>query len=247
MDDWSIIQNQAKKLLETKAKFRSLGGLVEYCFYYVGEDVIVLDRLNGGDYAKIGRLGALNSIQKLKVIGQMHKANLISDVIRQTALVMLHPNIYYDDNSKQIIWREKRLSNEILEQLINQAKDDELEKIQVQINKRKNQSKFRLNILKLYKQKCAISNTDVEDVLDAAHIISHSKSGINKSDNGILLRSDLHILFDRNLILIEPTTYDVLVSEILKNTPYYNFHKMKLQLPITNEFLLKKWVNKDFA
>ncbi len=63
---------------------------------------------------------------------------------------MLHPNIFYDIDTKEIFWREPINEIEIIEKIINEPKDDELEKIQIQINKRRNQSKFRYNILKLY-------------------------------------------------------------------------------------------------
>ena len=56
MDDWLIIQNQAKKMWQTGAKFNSLGGQVKYNFYHIDEDQIIVDRLNGGNYSKIGRL-----------------------------------------------------------------------------------------------------------------------------------------------------------------------------------------------
>ncbi|AXB55219.1 HNH endonuclease [Flavobacterium fluviale] len=243
MDDWSIIQNQAEKLLKTKGEFHSLGGLVKYRLYHVDDEKIVVDRINGGNYALIGRLGALNAINRLKQERQIKKTDLINSVLRQTTLVLLHPNIYYDNQTKQIIWKDKKKEIKEIESFINQAKDDEIEKIQIQINKRRNQSKFRENICKLYENKCAISNNGIIEVLDAAHIISHSKSGINKNDNGILLRSDLHILFDKNLITIDPQTFEILIDKTLVNSSYYKYHKNKIKLPIGNKYLLKKWEN----
>ena len=158
---------------------------------------------------------------------------------------MLHPNIYYNNDTKQIRWNEIEKTAEDFEDFIDQADDDELEKIRIQVNRRKNQSKFRNSILKLYNNMCAISGTEVTEVLDAAHIISHSKSGINQKNNGILLRSDLHLLFDKNLLQIDPVTCEVLIDKSLKDSIYYTYHKSKLDLPISDTYLLKKY--KDFA
>jgi len=244
MEDWLIILNQATNLLDiNEDKFESLGGNVQYRLHYVDADQIVVDRVNGGNYAKIGRHGAINAINRLKERGRIYKSDFINSVIRQATIVMLHPNIFYDSDTKEIIWREPVNGIELIERVIDEAEDDELEKIQIQINKRRNQSKFRYNILNLYNSKCAISKINIPEVLDAAHIISHSETGINKQNNGILLRNDLHVLFDKNLILINPYTKEVLIDEALRDSQYNIYHKSKIELPITNEYLLKKWEN----
>ncbi|MBK8329906.1 MAG: HNH endonuclease [Bacteroidetes bacterium] len=49
-------------------------------------------------------------------------------------------------------------------------------------------------MLKLYDARCLITGCEIESVLDAAHIISHSSSGLNSQDNGILLRSDIYFV-----------------------------------------------------
>ncbi|WP_183629116.1 HNH endonuclease signature motif containing protein [Novosphingobium sediminicola] len=46
----------------------------------------------------------------------------------------------------------------------------------------------------------------MEDILEAAHIVPHAVIGQkgNDASNGILLRADIHTLFDLNLIRITP-------------------------------------------
>ena len=98
--------------------------------------------------------------------------------------------------------------------------DDPEELRQFALKVRKGQTKFRKKLLALYKGKCAISGSGPESVLEAAHIESHSKTGINSSENGLLLRSDLHTLFDAGLIRVHPDTLEIEIDPVLKGTSY---------------------------
>ena len=113
---------------------------------------------------------------------------------------------------------------------IKEAKDDELNKIQVWINQRKNQSKFKLNLLKKYNSQCLISKIKIPELIEAAHIYPHSRSGQNNVANGILLRSDLHILFDCGLLSINPENFNVIIDKSLAKTEYQKFHNLKVDL-----------------
>jgi putative restriction endonuclease len=124
---------------------------------------------------------------------------------------------------------------------VNEAKDDELNKIQVWINQRKNQSKFKLNLLKKYNSQCLISKIKIPELIEAGHIFPYSESGQNNTANGILLRSDLHILFDRGLVCIDPENFNVLIDKSLEKTEYQKFHDLKVDLSEeSKEFLLLK-------
>ncbi|WLD23470.1 HNH endonuclease signature motif containing protein [Flavobacterium dauae] len=124
---------------------------------------------------------------------------------------------------------------------MKEANDDELQKIQVWINQRKNQSKFKLNLLKKYNSQCLISKIKVPELIEAAHIFPHSKSGQNNIANGILLRTDLHILFDRGLLCIDPENFNVIIDKSLEKTEYQKFHDLKVDLiEESKEFLLLK-------
>lgn len=67
---------------------------------------------------------------------------------------------------------------------------------------RKGQSRFRKALITLYDSRCAFTKTKEETVLEACHIISHAKTGDNTLDNGLLLRSDIHVLFDEHLVTL---------------------------------------------
>jgi len=87
---------------------------------------------------------------------------------------------------------------------------------------RPNQSEFRKRVLENYGT-CVISGTKDASVLQAAHIKPFSEGGDDTAENGILLRSDIHLLFDQNLVAINPKNGNVWVSNDLSNH-YTTFH-----------------------
>lgn len=100
------------------------------------------------------------------------------------------------------------------------------------IKERQGQSEFRTTLLKIYRGRCAFTKVAVRDVLEAAHITPYKGDPTNHPQNGILLRSDLHILFDLGLITIEDD-YTIKVDETLQATCYARLHGKKMQLPKT--------------
>jgi len=59
------------------------------------------------------------------------------------------------------------------------------------------QGAFRVLVTDAYQRRCAITGERTLPVLEAAHILPFAKSGPNLVSNGLLLRSDLHTLFDQ--------------------------------------------------
>ncbi|HEX6784992.1 MAG TPA: HNH endonuclease signature motif containing protein, partial [Sphingomicrobium sp.] len=68
--------------------------------------------------------------------------------------------------------------------------------------------------------RCAITGCAVVDVLEAAHVTPYLGSLTNHVSNGLLLRTDLHTLFDCGLLVIEPKTRTVVIAEALKTSSY---------------------------
>ena len=66
------------------------------------------------------------------------------------------------------------------------------------------QGAFRVLVTSAYSRRCAVSGERVLPALEAAHIKPHSKSGPNRVTNGLLLRSDIHRLFDRGYVTVLP-------------------------------------------
>ncbi|MDV7138249.1 HNH endonuclease [Maribacter sp. TH_r10] len=108
---------------------------------------------------------------------------------------------------------------------------------------RRGQPKLRESLLKAYNHKCAISGHGPESVLEACHIEPHSISGNNQLENGLLLRSDIHCLFDDALIKINPKTYMIEVDDSIIDSPYGRFHGQELHKRIDGTFPSKKYLN----
>ncbi|PYG32257.1 HNH endonuclease [Pelagimonas varians] len=100
-----------------------------------------------------------------------------------------------------------------------------------QIAQRRGQKKFRQALLKAYDGACAISKIEVEAVLEAAHVTPYLGDETNDITNGILLRTDLHTLFDLHLLKIHPETGKVELSPSLASTPYWNYHDKRIFVP----------------
>ena len=70
--------------------------------------------------------------------------------------------------------------------------------------KRLGQGAFRALVTEAYQHRCAITGERTLPVLQAAHIKPPPRSGPNVTSNGLLLRADLHILFDQGLLTVTP-------------------------------------------
>jgi hypothetical protein len=95
---------------------------------------------------------------------------------------------------------------------------------------RRGQPQFRDNLLRAYGRKCSITGEGPEEVLEAVHIVPHAQSGINELDNGLLMRADLHLLFDDGLLSINPATRNIELDSRLQDTPYWQFNGAQLRL-----------------
>jgi putative restriction endonuclease len=100
------------------------------------------------------------------------------------------------------------------------------------------QGAFRVLVIDGYSRRCAISGEKTLPVLEAAHIKSYAKSGPHALSNGLLLRSDMHKLFDTGYITVT-TELKVEVSKRIKEEfdngkEYYKYHGSSL-LYLPNE------------
>ena len=76
-----------------------------------------------------------------------------------------------------------------------------------------------------------MSGWSPDNVLEAAHIQGHAETGDNDIGNGILLRSDLHALFDDHLLRIHPQTMTVVMHEGYVIRPTGCFTGKRLEEP----------------
>jgi len=95
------------------------------------------------------------------------------------------------------------------------------------------QGAFRVLVTDAYLRRCAVTGEKTLPVLEAAHIKPYSLEGPHSVKNGILLRSDLHKLFDLGYVTITPDLM-LEVSPRLKGEwqngrEYYSYHGKVLQ------------------
>lgn len=111
-----------------------------------------------------------------------------------------------------------------------EALDDARLKTMRAVVVRRGQREFRDALLRAYGCRCAISGCDVLDVLEAAHIVPYLGDHTQRPDNGLLLRSDLHTLFDLGRLWID-SSMKVRVAPELEGSEYAAFEGRALALP----------------
>ncbi|PSB02402.1 hypothetical protein C7B64_13240 [Merismopedia glauca CCAP 1448/3] len=107
--------------------------------------------------------------------------------------------------------------------------EDKRISILVAIKARRGQNSFRKELMKAYGGKCAITGCAVEGVLEAAHIAPYKGEHTNIVSNGLLLRTDIHTLFDLGLIKVD-TNYKIIVSSELSDSEYWQYNNIKLNI-----------------
>jgi hypothetical protein len=85
---------------------------------------------------------------------------------------------------------------------------------------RQGQPEFRNRLIEAYGGRCAITDCDAIDALQAAHINPYLGPKTNHVTNGLLLRADIHTLFDRGLLAIDDERMTVILHPTLKATAY---------------------------
>ncbi len=96
------------------------------------------------------------------------------------------------------------------------------------------QGTFRVLVTDAYQRRCAMTGEKTLPVLEAAHIKPVSLSGQHEVSNGLLLRSDLHILFDKGYLTVD-RSHTINVSRRIKEEyengrDYYALHGKKLSV-----------------
>lgn len=115
--------------------------------------------------------------------------------------------------------------------------DDARQRVLRSIAQRRGQRAFRDALMSAYEGRCAMTGCAIADVLEAAHIYPYRGLATNAVSNGLLLRADLHTLFDCGLITIDAVSRTILVSPRLNDSEYGELHGRKLRSPQTSAHL----------
>jgi hypothetical protein len=108
---------------------------------------------------------------------------------------------------------------------------DGRERIVETITKRRGQPQMRLSLLAAYDHTCAVTGCNALDALEAAYIIPYRGKYTHHSSNGLLLRADIHTLFDLGKIAVDTRSMTLVVSDELHNTTYRILADRPLKYP----------------
>jgi putative restriction endonuclease len=121
------------------------------------------------------------------------------------------------------------------------------------ITPRLGQGAFRVAVTEAYGRQCAITNGKVLPALDAAHIKPYGEGGLHSKSNGILLRKDIHSVFDAGYVTIKDD-FTFAVSKKVKDVfnngeEYLRLHGANLRRPERKadwpDTDLLRWHNKE--
>jgi putative restriction endonuclease len=103
------------------------------------------------------------------------------------------------------------------------------------VQPRLGQGIFRVSVIEAYRRACAVTGEHSLPALEAAHIRPYSEGGEHRVSNGLLLRSDIHRLFDQGYVTVTPD-YRFEVGRRLKDDfengrSYYPLRGQKLSVP----------------
>jgi len=105
----------------------------------------------------------------------------------------------------------------------------------IPVRPRLGQGSFRTAITDVYQRRCAVTHEKVLPALIAAHILPVAQGGEHRIDNGLLLRADVHELFDAGYVTITPDhKFRVsarLVSDFHNGEEYRRFDNTEIWVP----------------
>jgi putative restriction endonuclease len=104
------------------------------------------------------------------------------------------------------------------------------------IQPRLGQGAFRILVTDIYRRRCAVSQERTLPALEAAHIRPYGDGGAHEARNGLLLRRDIHSLFDAGYVTVTPDlTFEVsrrIREEFDNGRHYYALHGHRIEPPV---------------
>lgn len=103
------------------------------------------------------------------------------------------------------------------------------------VRPRLGQGSFRLLVTDIYGRRCAVTKERTLPALEAAHIRPYGDGGKHEPQNGLLLRRDIHRLFDRGYVTVTPDlNFEVsprIREEFENGRHYYALHGKRIATP----------------
>jgi putative restriction endonuclease len=105
----------------------------------------------------------------------------------------------------------------------------------VLVRPRLGQGTFRVIVTDAYQRRCAVTGERTLPALEAAHIKPFAEGGSHEPTNGLLLRRDIHALFDGGYVTVTPDLrFNVsrrIKEEFENGRHYYQLHGQPISLP----------------
>lgn len=108
---------------------------------------------------------------------------------------------------------------------------DRRERVIASVALRRGQASFRAALLDAYDGRCCVTGCDLKDALEAAHIVPYRGPHSNHPQNGLLLRADVHTLFDLGLLALGRDRRLVLAPALLASEAYRGLAGQELRSP----------------
>jgi len=103
------------------------------------------------------------------------------------------------------------------------------------IQPRLGQGAFRVLVTDIYQRRCAVTQERTLPALEAAHIRPYSDGGSHEARNGLLLRRDIHSLFDAGYVTVTPRLHFEVSARIREEFEngrhYYALHGQSICPP----------------
>jgi hypothetical protein len=185
--------------------------------------VILVFRVGSNFYARLSNFRQLSSLRSELPAGPIGKG-----IAPVTDTLLSH----FDIAPAPILSSfEEYLSDEPLEPFDPRTIEDARQRLFAAITRRQGQGPFRNALLSAYSGRCAMTRTRTLWVLEAAHIVPYRGRKTNVLQNGLLLRADVHTLFDLGLISIEPSKRRIVVSSLIRRSFYAALHERPILQP----------------
>ncbi len=115
---------------------------------------------------------------------------------------------------------------------------------EVPVRVRVGQAAFRAHLLKKYGEVCAFTGPTPKIVLDACHLYKYAELSVHEDEGGLLLRRDLHSLFDQGLITVDAESVIHVAEAVRSYGPYGSLHGSPLRVkpsPKQATWLAEHW------
>jgi len=108
---------------------------------------------------------------------------------------------------------------------------DARRRIQAAIVRRYGSQRFRDALLEAYEGRCAVTGCNLPAALEAAHIKPYNGQKTDYVTNGLLLRGDIHTLFDLNFLGIEPDSLKITLAPRVDDSSYKKYNGRVIHTP----------------